>query len=95
MTAWARVPGGWALNLDGSDAAAVFSLPRLEARAGPNGWQSLCLSEDGSRRENAKRATASVWEAKDDALALGCRALGPAHAAALAELRRSGTAATR
>ena len=88
MTAWARVPGGWALNLDGSDAAAVFSLPRLEARASPAGWQSLCLAEDGSRRTHAEGASATVWEAKADALALAGRALGPMHAAALAALRR-------
>jgi hypothetical protein len=87
MTGWTKVTGGWALNLDGSDAASVFSLPRLEAQASPRGWLSRCLLEDGSRRERPAAASDSVWTARSAAVALAGQVLGPAHAAALAALR--------
>jgi hypothetical protein len=51
MIAWARTADGWALNLDGSDASLVFSLPRLELVSSSRGWRSLCFLPDGSRRE--------------------------------------------
>ena len=30
LTGWARIGNGWAFNLDRTDAAKAFSLPRLE-----------------------------------------------------------------
>ena len=47
MTRWARIADGWAVNLDGTDAALVFSLPRVEVRSGPRGWSSACFLADG------------------------------------------------
>ena len=49
MTGWQRISGGWALNLDGTDASSVFTLPRLEVRASPQGWRSECLLANGRR----------------------------------------------
>lgn len=83
MSAWAKVEEGWALNLDGSDAAAVFTLPRLEVRASAAGWTSLCFLEDGTRSERTGCPADSVPGAKAAALDQAARLLGPAHASAL------------
>ncbi len=66
---WAKVLGGWALNLDGSDAAATFSLPRLEVRGSVGGWRSVCLHENGTVSERTGSLTDSVPAAKAAALA--------------------------
>lgn len=88
MTAWARTARGWAVNLDGSDAAVVFSLPRLEIRATAQGWRSLCLLADGTLREMAGGSMGGMHAARIAALEQAERMLGPAHAAALASLRQ-------
>jgi hypothetical protein len=49
MTPWFRIPGGWAVNLDGTNAALCFTLPRVEVRSSPAGWTSECFFADGSR----------------------------------------------
>jgi len=64
MTGWARIPSGWAINLDGSDAAAVFSLPRLEVHPGVRGWRSLCLRQDGTRSDRPGHPDDSVYAAR-------------------------------
>ena len=46
---WFRVPRGWALNLDGSNASLVNSLPRVEVRFVPAGWIGEYFFADGSR----------------------------------------------
>jgi len=78
MTTWKRISGGWALNLDGSDAAATFALPRLEVRASPQGWRSECLHADGRRGELAPPCLGGAVMAMSDALANAKRLLGPA-----------------
>jgi len=64
VSGWTRVAGGWALNLDGSDAAAVFSLPRLEVHPSAQGWRSLCLLQDGTRTDRLGRQEDSVQVAR-------------------------------
>jgi hypothetical protein len=86
MTAWVKIAGGWALNLDGSNAGSVFSLPRLEVRASPRGWENVCLMADGTQAQRPG-GLASLPAAKEAALEQASRMLGPAHAAALAALR--------
>jgi hypothetical protein len=83
VTSWARISEGWALNLDGSDAAQVFSLPRIEVRSSPRGWRSECLLPDGTRAECGVASQGDVAEAKASAVAQAGRLLGPAYAAAL------------
>jgi hypothetical protein len=83
---WARVAGGWAINLDGSDAAATFSLPRLELRESARGWRSVCLLANGTMSERAGDLADSLPAAKAAALAQAGRMLGPAHAAALGQV---------
>jgi len=74
---WARVADGWALNLDGSDAGACFSLPRLEVHPSAPGWRSLCLLADGTRSERGGGLADSMPAAKAAALAQALRMLGP------------------
>ena len=83
MTGWARTTDGWALNLDGSDASVVFSLPRLEVRCSPTGWHSLCLAPDGTLRERQGGSVNSVVAAKASALEQAGSMLGPEYAEAL------------
>jgi hypothetical protein len=56
MTRWARTAEGWAVNLDGSDAGVVFSLPRVEVQ----GWRLPCLLSDGTQRERAAGSRAEA-----------------------------------
>ena len=86
MGKWARTTEGWAVNLDGSDAGAVFSLPRLEVRSSPQGWRLLCFLADGTRRERAGGPLDSAAAAKAAAIGNAGRLLGPEHAAAVAAL---------
>jgi len=78
---WAKVLGGWALNLDGSDAAATFSLPRLEVRGSAQGWRSVCLHANGTVSERPGDVTDSILAAKAAALAQARRMLTAAPAA--------------
>jgi hypothetical protein len=83
MIGWARTTDGWAMNLDGSDAALVFSLPRLELRSSSRGWRSICFLVDGSQREVAGGSAESLLAAKASAVEQARGLLGPGHAAAL------------
>jgi hypothetical protein len=56
MIGWARTADGWALNLDGTDGAARFALPRLELRSGVQGWVCVCLLANGTSRRSTVRA---------------------------------------
>jgi len=67
MSGWAKIASGWAMNLDGSDAAAGFSLPRLEVHPTARGWRTLCLRQDGTRSDRIGRATGTVFEARAEA----------------------------
>lgn len=48
MISWCRTPDGWAVNLDGTDASATFSLPRLELHSGGGGWTCVCHRQNGT-----------------------------------------------
>jgi hypothetical protein len=48
VISWCRTLEGWALNLDGTDAAHAFSLPRVELHAGPAGWTCICHRSNGT-----------------------------------------------
>jgi hypothetical protein len=85
MIGWARTEDGWALNLDGSDAAAQFALPRLELRSGARGWVCVCLLPNGTSRRSTAPA-GSVRAAQHALMAEACPLLAPAYAVALGEL---------
>lgn len=86
MLAWARTTEGWALNLDGSDAARSFSLPRLELRAGPGGWTGVCHLPDGTSRAAAVGAAPTALAAMRAAAEDAARTLGPPWDAALRDV---------
>jgi len=85
MTCWARTDDGWAFNVDGTDAAAGFSLPRLELHSSAQGWQCLCLLPDG-RSHKACGPTGSIAAAKRTTVEEARAVLGAEYAGALGAL---------
>ncbi len=91
MIAWAQTPDGWAVNLDGTNAAVEYTLPRVELHSGSHGWTCVCHRGNGTSRELPLGRTWSIAAAKRSALAEALRTLGPEHQAELrALLARSG-----
>ena len=82
MKGWARTRDGWALNLDGSDAAAGFSLPRLELHTSPAGWECVCHLADGTSHRPRGRAD-SITAAKGAVLREARSVLGAGYAGVL------------
>ncbi len=82
MTRWSRTTAGWAVNLDGTDAALAFSLPRVEVRSSPGGWQSACFLADGRQTEWTAPYPGGSAAAMADALAHLRRLVGAAAPAA-------------
>jgi hypothetical protein len=80
---WSRIEDGWALNLDGTNASLVFTLPRIEVRSSPGGWLSECLHANGTRSGGGAPYHGGVAAAKADALAHARRVLAPELAALL------------
>jgi hypothetical protein len=89
MKGWARTGDGWALNLDGSDAATGFSLPRLELHVSPAGWQSVCHLPDGTTHRPRGGAN-SISSAKGTALREARSVLGSRYAGILDALLAGG-----
>jgi hypothetical protein len=63
------------VNLDGTDAAGQFTLPRVEIQSGARGWTCVCHLPNGTSRERPLSA-ATVPAAKRAALAEASIALG-------------------
>lgn len=82
MKGWARTGEGFAANLDGSDAGRQFSLPRLELRSGPGGWECRCMLPDGTAVE-VRAPGGSIAGAKAALVARARSVLGPDYAPAL------------
>ena len=89
MKGWARTIDGWALNLDGSDAAAGFSLPRLELHTGPAGWQCVCHLADGTSHR-PRCSAESISAAKGAALREARSFLGAGYAGVVDALLAGG-----
>ena len=64
MISWNQTPDGWAVNLDGSNAASQFSLPRLELHSGRQGWTCVCRFADGTSRPVPLGRASSAADAK-------------------------------
>jgi hypothetical protein len=64
MISWSRTPDGWAVNLDGSNAAHQFALPRIELHSGPGGWTCICRLGDGTARPVPVTGATSAAQAK-------------------------------
>jgi len=80
MARWSRIPEGWAINLDGTDAAVVFSLPRVEVRSSSTGWQGVCLHADGKQTSCGDGYQGGSAVARTTALARAAAVLSPQHA---------------
>lgn len=78
MIAWMRTPDGWAVNLDGTDAAREFTLPRIELHAGARGWTCVCHLRDGTSLPVTLGPPTTAAAAKRAAVeaALGCLGAG-------------------
>jgi hypothetical protein len=85
MTGWARTADGWAFNVDGTDAAMGFSLPRLELHSSAQGWQCHCLLTDG-RSHRTRGPTGSIAAAKQTTIEEARTVLGAEYAGVLDEL---------
>jgi len=48
MIFWSQTESGWAVNLDGTNAALQFTLPRIEIRSSPRGWSCACHLSNGT-----------------------------------------------
>ncbi len=86
MTAWARTGDGWAVNLDGTDAASEFALPRIELHSGPHGWTCACHLPDGTTRTLEIGAASTAAGARRAAVEHALAALGAQYEAALRKL---------
>jgi hypothetical protein len=86
MLFWVKTGAGWALNVDGSDAAERFTLPRLELRATTQGWCSVCMLPDGTWRQSAALPGGSLPAAKRDAAELAYWMCGTEYRAVLRDL---------
>ena len=82
---WARIGGGWAFNLDRTDAAKAFSFPRLEIHPSPQGWRCLCLLPDGTSHE-VHGLVGSRSTAKRAAVGQALMVVGSPYAGVLDEL---------
>ena len=69
------------MNLDGSNGALAFSLPRVELRSSPRGWRGLCFLADGTCREWDCGSVDSLAAAKAQAADQAQRLIGAPRAA--------------
>ncbi len=86
MASWARTEDGWAVNLDGTDAAREYTLPRVELHSGVHGWTCECHLPDGTTRPLAIGAPEGLAAAKHAAVEAALAALGAPYEPALRPL---------
>ncbi len=86
MIFWSRTSDGWAVNLDGTDAASGFALPRVELHSSPQGWVCACHRPDGTSRVVQLGHPGSVAEAMRLAVEGSLGAFGGEHDADLRAL---------
>jgi hypothetical protein len=79
MIFWAQTPFGWAVNLDGTNAAVEFTLPRVELHSGPRGWTCVCHGQNGMSRQLALGSASSTPAAKRAAIREALAVLGAEH----------------
>jgi hypothetical protein len=85
VISWCRTLEGWALNLDGTNAAHAVSLPRVELHSGPAGWTCICHRANGTTVKLPLGVGATAQVAKR-AAAEAMLALGTPYHARLLEL---------
>jgi hypothetical protein len=85
VISWCRTLEGWAVNLDGTNAAHAFSLPRIELHSGPAGWTCICHRPNGTSVK-LPLGTGPTAQAAKHAAAEAMLALGTPYHARLLEL---------
>lgn len=85
MISWHKTVDGWAVNLDGTSAAAEFSLPRIELHSGTKGWECICHRQNGTSLKLPLGKGPNVAAAKHAAVE-AMLALGTKHHAELLSL---------
>ncbi len=88
MASWVRTEDGWAVNLDGTDAAAAFTLPRLELHSSPRGWACVCHLANGATRTVPLGPSTTIAAAMRAAVQDGLLALGARYESGLRDLLR-------
>jgi hypothetical protein len=73
------------VNLDGTNASATFSLPRIELHSGPSGWTCVCHRQNG-RSVKLPLGTGTSAAAARHAAAEAMLALGTSYEATLLAL---------
>ncbi|HTP26794.1 MAG TPA: hypothetical protein VMK12_14220 [Anaeromyxobacteraceae bacterium] len=86
MVSWARTLDGWAVNLDGTNAAREFTLPRIELHSGTQGWTCVCHLPNGTSRTLAVGNGGPAPGAKQAVIGEALLALGPEYEAELRAL---------
>ncbi len=76
MIFWSRIEDGWAVNLDGTNAALQFTLPRIEIRSSPRGWACTCHLGNGTSRLVPLQHAPTVAEAMRAAIEGSLRVVG-------------------
>lgn len=76
MISWSQTPYGWAVNLDGTNAASEFTLPRVELHSGPRGWTCLYHRQNGTSAQLPVGSAPSAPAAKRAALLEALTGLG-------------------
>lgn len=92
MISWVRTPYGWAVNLDGTNAADEFTLPRVELHSGSRGWTCVCHHQNGTSRQLPLGSVATTLAAKRAAIAEALPTLGAQYQAELRALLGCATA---
>jgi hypothetical protein len=83
MIYWMRTPDGWAVNLDGTNAARDFTLPCIQLHSGPQGWTCVCHLPDGTSRPLRVGPATTAVAAKRAAIKEALVALGARYASEL------------
>ncbi|HET6439253.1 MAG TPA: hypothetical protein VFG59_14385 [Anaeromyxobacter sp.] len=79
MIFWSQTESGWAVNLDGTNAALQFTLPRIEIRSTPRGWACTCHLGNGTSCLVPLRNAPTVAEAMRAGIEGSLPALGEEH----------------
>jgi hypothetical protein len=85
VISWFKTPDGWAVNLDGTESTAGFSLPRIELHSGSSGWTCVCHRLNGTSVKLPLGLKVSAQAAKHTAVE-AMLALGTQHDAELLAL---------
>jgi hypothetical protein len=74
------------VNLDGTNAAVEFTLPRVELHSGAQGWTCICRCPNGTSRQRSLERAWTTPTAKRAAVAEALTVFGEQYHSALRTL---------